>query len=263
LVREQVLHVKDGNTDVDAIRAAIAEAKAETSKPTLIKVSTLIGYGSPNKADSHDAHGSPLGADETKLTRENLKWPYAEFEVRRACIACGHSTRAACAATASCLVLLRCCPVTTSGCNPPVAPPVATARYVQVPDEVYSTMRDAIVPRGAELESEWNKVWEAYKSKYAEPAAEFESIMTGKLPEGWEKCLPKFTPEDKGLATRQYSQVRLSFLRSRQCRSGAAGWRSQTHGRAGQLTSQPVPWCRHGPSSRRSVAACCICERRF
>jgi transketolase len=77
----QVLYVKDGNTDVDAIRAAIEEAKKCTDKPTLIKVTTLIGYGSPNKADSYAAHGAPLGADETKLTRENLKWEYGEFEV--------------------------------------------------------------------------------------------------------------------------------------------------------------------------------------
>ena len=77
----QVLHVKEGNSDVDSIRAAIAEAKECTDKPTLIKVSTLIGYGSPNKADSYAAHGSPLGADETKLTREALKWEYGEFEV--------------------------------------------------------------------------------------------------------------------------------------------------------------------------------------
>lgn len=77
----QVLHVKEGNSDVDSIRAAIAEAKACTDKPTLIKVSTLIGYGSPNKADSYAAHGAPLGADETKLTREALKWEYSEFEV--------------------------------------------------------------------------------------------------------------------------------------------------------------------------------------
>jgi transketolase len=52
-----------------------------TDKPSLIKVSTLIGYGSPNKADTHDVHGAPLGPEETKATRENLKWPYGEFEV--------------------------------------------------------------------------------------------------------------------------------------------------------------------------------------
>merc|ERR1712050_393336 len=77
----QVLTVEDGNTDVDAIRKAIAEAKACTDKPTLIRVKTVIGYGSPNKADSHDAHGAPLGADEATATRENLGWKYGEFEV--------------------------------------------------------------------------------------------------------------------------------------------------------------------------------------
>ena len=45
------------------------------------QVSTLIGYGSPNKADTHDVHGAPLGKDETAATRENLKWNYGEFEV--------------------------------------------------------------------------------------------------------------------------------------------------------------------------------------
>jgi len=77
----QVLTVEDGNTDVDAIRKAIAEAKACTDKPTLIKVKTVIGFGSPNKADSHDAHGAPLGPDEAAATRENLGWKYGEFEV--------------------------------------------------------------------------------------------------------------------------------------------------------------------------------------
>lgn len=44
-------------------------------------MSTLIGYGSPNKADTHDVHGAPLGASETAATREQLNWPYGEFEV--------------------------------------------------------------------------------------------------------------------------------------------------------------------------------------
>merc|ERR1712048_1434249 len=64
-----------------AIRKTIAEAKACTDKPTLIKVKTIIGYGSPNKADSHDAHGAPLGADEAQATRDQLGWKYGEFEV--------------------------------------------------------------------------------------------------------------------------------------------------------------------------------------
>jgi len=80
----QVLTVKDGNTDVAALREAVKQAKAETSKPTLIKVKTIIGYGSPNKADSHDAHGAPLGKDEAAATRKQLNWPYGEFEVPQA-----------------------------------------------------------------------------------------------------------------------------------------------------------------------------------
>ena len=73
-------HVQDGNTDLDAIRDAINKAKADP-RPSLIKVTTLIGYGSPNKSNSHDVHGAPLGADETKATRENLGWKYEAFEV--------------------------------------------------------------------------------------------------------------------------------------------------------------------------------------
>jgi transketolase len=77
----QVLTVENGNTDIEAIRKAVAQAKAETKRPTLIKVKTTIGYGSPNKADSHDAHGAPLGKDEAVATREALGWKYGEFEV--------------------------------------------------------------------------------------------------------------------------------------------------------------------------------------
>lgn len=76
-----VQHVQDGNTDLNSIRKAIDSAKKVTDKPSFIKVSTLIGYGSPNKANTHGVHGSPLGGEETKLTRENLKWSYGEFEI--------------------------------------------------------------------------------------------------------------------------------------------------------------------------------------
>ena len=53
--------VQDGNTELNSLRDAIEKAKQVTDKPSLIKVSTLIGYGSPNKADTHGVHGSPLG----------------------------------------------------------------------------------------------------------------------------------------------------------------------------------------------------------
>jgi hypothetical protein len=76
-----VIDVADGNTDLAGMRAAIAEGKACTDKPTMIVCHTLIGYGSPNKVNSYAAHGSPLGADETALTRTELGWKYGEFEV--------------------------------------------------------------------------------------------------------------------------------------------------------------------------------------
>jgi len=75
------IHVQDGNTDLAAIAKAIEEAKAVTDRPSMIKVTTTIGYGSPNKANTAGVHGAALGADEAALTRKNLGWEYGEFEV--------------------------------------------------------------------------------------------------------------------------------------------------------------------------------------
>jgi transketolase len=75
------IHVADGNTDLAGIARAIEEAKAVTDRPSLIKVTTTIGYGSPNKANTAGVHGAALGADEAALTRQNLGWEYGEFEV--------------------------------------------------------------------------------------------------------------------------------------------------------------------------------------
>lgn len=155
-----VLHVEDGNTDLDAIAKAIEEAKSVTDKPTMIKVTTIIGYGAPNKQNTGGIHGSALGEDEIKLTRENLGWNYEPFEI---------------------------------------------------PDEALNHMRKA-VERGAADEQAWNQVLADYKSKYAEEAAEFERFLSGKLPDGWADVLPTFTPEDKGLATRKYSEGCLNKL---------------------------------------------------
>lgn len=66
--------VADGN-DLDAIDAALRAARAETARPSLILVGTHLGYGSPHKQDRFAAHGSPLGADEVRLTKQNLGWP--------------------------------------------------------------------------------------------------------------------------------------------------------------------------------------------
>jgi len=155
-----VLHVKDGNTDLAAIAKAIEEAKAVTDKPTMIKVTTTIGYGSPNKANTAGVHGAALGADETALTRAQLAWSYGPFEV---------------------------------------------------PDDVLKHTRKA-VERGANYEAEWNQAFAQYKAKYATEAAEFERLLSGKLPDGWDEVLPTYTPEDKGLPTRKHSENCLNKL---------------------------------------------------
>ncbi|RTF60563.1 transketolase, partial [Serratia marcescens] len=65
----------------DAIKAAIEEARQVTDKPSLLMCKTVIGFGSPNKAGTHDVHGAALGAAEVAATREALGWKYAAFEI--------------------------------------------------------------------------------------------------------------------------------------------------------------------------------------
>ncbi len=77
-----VVHVADGDRDLDGLERALAEAQAETSKPSLIVVRTTIGFGSPKKAGTSSAHGSPLGKDEVAATKRALGWdPDAFFLV--------------------------------------------------------------------------------------------------------------------------------------------------------------------------------------
>ncbi len=155
-----VLHIQDGNTDLAGIQKAIEEAKSVTDRPTLIKVTTIIGYGSPNKQNTAGVHGAALGGDEVKLTRENLGWSYDPFVI---------------------------------------------------PDDALNHMRKA-VERGASLEAEWNETWTQYKTQYSQEAAEFERLLSGKLPEGWDSGLPTYTPEDKAVATRKHSEICLNAL---------------------------------------------------
>ncbi|GCL40850.1 MULTISPECIES: transketolase [Nostocales] len=155
-----VLHVKDGNTDLEGIAKAIAQAKAVTDKPTMIKVTTTIGYGSPNKANTAGIHGAALGPDETIATRNNLGWEYDAFVV---------------------------------------------------PEDALNHTRKA-VERGAAYESEWNKAYAEYQAKYPQEAAEFERLISGKLPEGWDQVLPTYTDADKALPTRKHSETCLNKL---------------------------------------------------
>lgn len=152
--------VENGNTDLDGIQQAIEAARAETNRPSLIRVRTILGYGSPNKANTHTAHGSALGKTEVQATREHLGWQYEPFVV---------------------------------------------------PEEALNHFRKAI-ERGAKLEQDWNQLFASYKGKYPEEAKQIEQMWNRELPQGWEKCLPTYKPEDKADATRNLSGKCLNAI---------------------------------------------------
>ncbi|MBW1709494.1 MAG: transketolase [Deltaproteobacteria bacterium] len=145
-----VQQVEDGN-DLKAIEKAITNAQKETERPSLIAVRTHIGYGSPNKQDKASAHGEPLGADEIKLTKENLRWPLDPA--------------------------------------------------FHIPDEALNHFRQAI-EQGKESENQWKALFSAYKEAYPEEGAAWENLINGGLPDDWEKDIPVFEPDSKGIATR-------------------------------------------------------------
>ncbi|MEK5278005.1 MULTISPECIES: transketolase [Paenibacillus] len=186
----QVLRVEDGN-DLPAIEKAIAEAQAETSKPTLIEVKTVIGYGSPNKQGKGGhggTHGSPLGAEEAKLTKDFYKWVYEED--------------------------------------------------FYVPDEVRAHFAE-VKKNGIAANKAWDDKFAAYKKAYPELAAQFETVINGNLPEGWDANLPTYTTEDKAVSTRVASGSALNGLTAGvpQLVGGSADLESSTMTHLNGLTS--------------------------
>jgi len=155
-----VQEIPNGNTDVEGISKAIEKAKAVTDKPSIIKITTTIGFGSPNKSDTAGIHGAALGEEEAELTRKELDWSYEPFKI---------------------------------------------------PQDVYDQYRQAI-KRGSQLEADWNQTLADYREKYPAEASEFERMLRGELPQGWDKDLPTYTANDKGLATRKHSQICLGAL---------------------------------------------------
>ena len=139
-----VQRVDDGN-NLEAIDTAIVAAQRERTRASLIIVRTHIGWGSPHKQDTADAHGAPLGVEEIKLTKQNLGWPSLE--------------------------------------------------PFHVPEEALEHWRTA-KPKGARLEGEWRKRWDAYREAYPDLAAELDRRFAGRLPEGWDANLPSFGPKD-------------------------------------------------------------------
>jgi transketolase len=150
----------DGH-DARAVDAALAAARAAEDRPSLIVARTHIGYGSPNRQDTFQAHGEPLGEEEARLTKRALGWP--------------------------------------------------EDRPFWVPDEALGVFR-AAVGHGAELETAWRRRLDAYRSAHPEPARDFERALAGDLPDGWESCLPTFTPAKGEMATRDASSAVINAI---------------------------------------------------
>jgi transketolase len=149
-------HVQNLHEDIelDNLEKALAEARAVEDHPSLIIVRTHIAPGSPNKQDTHGAHGSPLGEEEIRLTKEVYGWPSQE--------------------------------------------------PFFVPDEALEHYRECI-GRGEELEAEWRERFEAYRSDHPDEAAEFERILSRRLPDNWDADVPKKGPDAGMIATRKAS----------------------------------------------------------
>ena len=141
--------VEDGN-DLEAIERALRTARDETKRPSLILVRTHIGYGSPDKQDTFEAHGSPLGEDEVRLTKQEL----------------GLADRAAI-----------------------LHPREARQFFAKRSSE--ENCRDGVEHR-----------FSAYARAFPDLAEEFQEVMHGELPNGWDRDIPVFPADAKGLATR-------------------------------------------------------------
>ena len=145
-----VQSVADGN-DLVAIDAALRAARAEPQRPSLILARTHIGYGAPDKQDSFESHGSPLGVDEVRLAKQNLGWP--------------------------------------------------TEPLFYIPEKAGEHFRKAI-ERGKSAETEWSDRFSAYSRAFPDLAKVFQQVMHGELPDGWDRDIPAFPADEKGMATR-------------------------------------------------------------
>jgi transketolase len=151
-----VTRVGDAN-DTDLIATAFEEFKGEDARPTLIVVDSHIGWGSPHKVDTPEAHGEPLGEEEVRETKRAYGWP-------------------------------------------------EDARFL-VPDGVRERFAEGIGRRGAELRAEWEERLAEYAKDNSELAAEIEAQQRRALPDGWDAEIPRFDPDEKGIATRKASHM--------------------------------------------------------
>jgi len=148
-----VLRVSDVN-DLDLLDVAIQAARRETQRPSLVIVDTHIGWGSPHRQDTKEAHGEALGADEVRLTKIAYEWP-------------------------------------------------PDAQFL-VPDEAKNYMGQAVA-RGAQFEKDWNDRYTAWAKEFPALAKMWQQMVKRELPDGWDKDIPSFPADAKGLATRDSS----------------------------------------------------------
>jgi transketolase len=156
-----VTHVTNAN-DLEMLGRAYEIFLKTKDRPTLIVVDSHIGYGSPHKQDSYEAHGEPLGEAEVKLVKKNYGWP-------------------------------------------------EDAKFL-VPDGVYDQFKNGVGKRGAEARAAWKAKFEEYKKQFPQQADQLNRMQTGQLPDGWDKDLPSFPADPKGVATRESSGKTLNAL---------------------------------------------------
>lgn len=156
-----VLRVGDAN-DVDRIERALQIFRQTKGRPTFIVLDSHIGYGSPHKQDTSEAHGEPLGEEEVRLTKRSYGWP-------------------------------------------------EDAKFL-VPDGVYDHFVAGIGNRGNAARREWLALFSAYRNKFPELAAEIELMQRRELPQEWDRNLPVFPADPKGLAGREASGKVLNLL---------------------------------------------------
>jgi transketolase len=156
-----VLRVGDAN-DLERIEHALTVFRETKRRPTLIILDTHIGWGSPHRQDTAEAHGEPLGVEEVKLTKAAYGWP-------------------------------------------------EDAQFL-VPDGVREHFAAGIGARGAAARRAWNELVAAYRAKFPALAAEIDRMQRRDLPEGWDRNLPVFPPDAKGIAGRDASAKVLNAL---------------------------------------------------
>jgi transketolase len=156
-----VLRIGDCN-DTDRIEKALETFRKTKGRPTFIILDSHIGYGSPHRQDTADAHGEPLGEEEVRLTKRNYGWP-------------------------------------------------EDAKFL-VPDGVYEHFEAGIGARGGSACNQWKKQLGAYKTAYPELAAQIEQMQRRELPIGWDRNLPVFPADSKGIAGRDASSKVLNVL---------------------------------------------------